>query len=111
MSSLGVPHHAGTQGTVTQFPSPPRPHGSCARARRTRCSPGQAGGAECPLQLQIGGEPTCTPKAAPGSAHLLLVLVLQLSIQEVQRHRLTEIDDLQAERESWGRAQGSCSHR
>lgn len=35
------------------------------------------------------------PKSCPWSAHLLLVFVLQLSIQEVQRHWLTEIDDLQ----------------
>jgi len=53
--------------------------------------------------------PACTPKAAPGSAHLLLVLILQFSVQEVQSHRLAEIDDLQAEREHQGRAQGSRS--
>lgn len=49
------------------------------------------------------------PKSCPWSAHLLLVFILQLSIQEVQRHWLTEIDDLQEKRERQGRAQGSRS--
>ena len=68
VSSLGGAHHAGTQGTVTQLPSSLWPHGSCAGALRTRRSPGQAGGAECPLQLQLKGSqpvPQNCPRVCP----------------------------------------------
>lgn len=104
----GKVRRASTQGTVTQLLSPLWLHGSCVSTLRMRLSAGQAAGAECPLQLQMKGASLC-PRSCPWSAHLLLVFILQLSIQEVQRHWLTEIDDLQEERESQGRAQGSCS--
>lgn len=54
-----------TQGTVTQLLSPLWLHGSCARTLRMRHFLGQAGGAECPLQLQMRG-PSCAPKAVLG---------------------------------------------
>lgn len=55
LQGWGVSHHAGTQGTATQLPSQPWPHGSCAGAFWMQRSPVQAGGAECPLQLRTGG--------------------------------------------------------